>query len=292
MVNKILVLGSQGMLGSSLVPYLQSRGYYVLTQGRKPGTDVCFDLTEKKRVISSLNEIGADVIINLAALTNVDECERNPHLAYLSNVNIIENLIEGIKNSQTDTHFIQISTDQVYDGLGPHTEQDVKLMNYYSFSKYAGELAASYIPSTILRTNFFGISQCSGRKSFSDWIVQSLINGEKITVFSDIFFSPLSFYTLIHMIELVINKKISGTYNLGSRGCINKADFAFTLADVLQISKDNLHIGSSAHANLAAYRPQNMCMDSSLFEKTFEINLPTIREEIESMKVDYSHVSD
>ena len=55
------------------------------------------------------------------------------------------------------------------------TEEQIKIRNYYAFSKYAGELAAIQVPSTILRTNFVGRSKVSHRESLTDWVYYSLI---------------------------------------------------------------------------------------------------------------------
>jgi dTDP-4-dehydrorhamnose reductase len=89
-----------------------------------------------------VGKVEPEIIVNLAALTNVDLCERHPQLAYLSNVKIVENLASSIRNLPIRCHLVHLSTDQVYDGAGPHKEEDITLSNYYAFSKYASELAA------------------------------------------------------------------------------------------------------------------------------------------------------
>src|SRR5256885_13003403 len=83
------------------------------------------------------NDLAPDVVVNLAGLTDVDECERKPQLAYLTNVRIVENLGQWIRDGGNKSYLVQVSTDQVYDGPGPHKEHDVTLGNYYGFSKYA-----------------------------------------------------------------------------------------------------------------------------------------------------------
>ena len=181
-MKKVLITGALGLLGSSLVPYLKQRGHQVIRQARKDNADLIADLTITEEVFRILDEVKPDVIVNLAALTNVDECERIPQAAYLSNVRIVENLTDWIKVDGNRCHLIQISTDQVYEGPGPHQEKDIHLINMYGFSKYAGELAASTVPSTILRTNFYGKSLCNSRISLSDWLLESLRNQKPITV--------------------------------------------------------------------------------------------------------------
>lgn len=284
MRKRILVAGAGGLLGSILVPYLRACGHEVLVPVRGVGR---IDLIDANQVDAALDAAPPEVIINLAALTNVDECERSPQQAYLVNVRIVENLAKWMQKSPSPCHLVQVSTDQVYDGPGPHKEADITLTNFYGFSKYAGELAAAVVPSTVLRTNFFGPSECPGRVSLSDWLVQSLTGEKEITVFDDVRFSPLSLTRLVELIELAAVKQRRGVYNLGSRGGISKADFAFDFAEVMGLPVARMSRGTSDKVKLVAYRPKDMCMDSTLFEKVFDIELPTLKDEIHSMKVAY-----
>lgn len=287
MSAKVLVLGARGLLGRSLVRQLDLRGYDTVEHARTGNVDVTADLAEESAVGEVLETIIPDVIVNLAALTNVDECEKNPNRAYLSNVRIVENLVRWMTQNDRFIHLIQISTDQVYDGVGVHTEHDIALSNYYAFSKYAGELAAARIPSTVLRTNFFGPSECPGKQSFSDWIVEALTYAKPITVFDDVCFSPLSIQRVAELVELLVRKRPKGVFNAGSRGGMSKADFAYRLGEVLGLPTTPLTRGSSRDARLIAYRPKDMRMDSSSLEDFLQVEMPSLSEEIASMKPAY-----
>lgn len=280
--------GARGLLGISLGPYMRAKGYLLSCHPQEGSSEVRVDFSQPDQARSVLDDAKPDVIINLAALTNVDECERRPQLAYLSNVRTVENLARWIRSHGDRCHLVQISTDQVYDGTGPHKEADIVLSNYYGFSKYAGELAASLVPSTILRTNFFGPSQIAGRASLSDWLLQSLRHREPITVFDDVCFSPLSIQRLVSLIDRVVDRRLQGVFNLGSRQGMSKADFAFALADTMDLPTDAVTRGPSTQVPLKAYRPKDMRMDSSRFEDAFGIQLPTLQEELNSMKAAYA----
>lgn len=281
---KILITGAFGLLGSSLTPYLQACGHKIIRHSQRGGGEAVADLTNWDEVNVILNAALPEVIVNLAALTNVDVCEKNPQQAYLLNVRIVENLAKWIQQNDNRCHLVQISTDQIYDGQGPHQEDKVTLSNYYGFSKYAGELAAATVSSTILRTNFFGESQCARRTSLSDWLVQSLQNGDPIKVFEDVRFSPLSLQRLVKLLELVIVKRQQGIYNLGSTDGMSKADFAFALAKELNLPIESMQRDISDQIKLTAYRPKDMRMDSSCFEKTFAVCLPSLQEEIKNLR--------
>jgi dTDP-4-dehydrorhamnose reductase len=286
---RILVTGAQGLLGSHLVPYLRQRGHDVIALARSGKAQVHADLDDSANTATILSRLAPEVIVNLAAITNVDDCERDPQAAYHGNVRIVENLALGIRQGASDCHLVQISTDHVYDGAGLHAEHDVTLRNLYAFSKYAGELAAATVQSTVLRTNFFGPSACAHRESLSDWLIRSLRTRSKITVFDDVTFSPLSLATLSGFIERAATERHTGIFNLGSREGMSKADFAFTLAKTLGLATDDMRRGLSTARPGAARRPTGMCMDSSRFEQVFRVELPTLTQEIQSMRAVYAN---
>lgn len=284
---RVLVLGSTGLLGCTLVPHLSDAGHEVYSAARRGDVDERYDFADKEHAFLALNKLQPDAIINLAALTNVDECENNPQLAYLANVRVVENLAQWIHAQKGLCHIVQISTDQVYDGAGAHKEEDITISNCYGFSKYAGEMAAMSASATILRTNFFGPSLSSERPSLTDWLMKAMTEGQDITVFEDVYFSPLAIQTLVEMIELAVRKRQPGIFNLGSKDGISKADFAFEFASVMDLPLDQVTRGSVGTAKLDAHRPENMRMDSSKFELAFTIQLPNLKSEIASMRDAY-----
>jgi len=227
---KVLVTGATGMLGATLIPAMAARGHEVVRHSHSNPAGVQVDLTRRDLVLDFLRHESPDVIVNLVALTNVDRCEEAIDVASQMNVGVVENLAHWIEKEKPGCHLVQVSTDMVYDGAGPHGEDSVLLRNVYALSKYAGELAASKVGATVLRTNFFGRSACAGRTSFTDWIWTALRHGSPITVFDDVLFSPLSMATLSELICDVIRIKPAGVFNLGSRNGMSKADFALLFA--------------------------------------------------------------
>ena len=285
---RVLVIGATGLLGSSLAPELVNSGHCVITHGFTGMAHEQVDLRDFAQTSALIARVRPEFIINLAALTNVDLCEREPHKAYLLNVITVTNLVRSIRQLAPNCHLIQISTDHVYDGIGPHVESHCTVTNTYAFSKIAAELVASSVQSTILRTSFFGLSRCDNRISFSDWIMQSLSNDEPINVFDDILFSPLHIKTLALMIERLLNIRPIGLLNLGSRGGMSKAAFAFILAEVMGLPTNKItRTSSSANQALDAYRPKDMRMDSSLFERTMDLQLPTLTDQIYLLRSDH-----
>jgi dTDP-4-dehydrorhamnose reductase len=286
--RKILILGASGLLGSELTSgrYLQS--YCCIGQGRSTETHIQADLQEIEQVREMLDKMQPTAIVNLVGLTNVDLCEQSPNEAYRVNVLPLENLLKAAGTLSITPRLIHISTDQVYDGAGPHREEHVTLTNYYAFSKYAAELLAKESGGLVLRTNFFGKSRTNKRKSFTDWLYQELSTGREIQVFDDVLFSPLSMHTLCKLIEQLVPSKLAGVFNLGTHEGASKADFAFQFADLVGLSTSNMkRVLSSEVSFLKTYRPKDMRMHVAAIEGELGINLPNLRTEIEQVAQEF-----
>ena len=81
---KILITGSNGMLGHDLIEVLSGDHELILT------TSSSLDITDKEHVINFIKEKNPDIVINSAAYTNVDGCEENVDLAFAVNVKVLE----------------------------------------------------------------------------------------------------------------------------------------------------------------------------------------------------------
>lgn len=288
-MKKIAVLGASGLLGSRLVPMLRQRGFEVVCLGRSlsSSVDIVVNYYDSQELRGALDKCSPNVIINLAALADVDLCEKKPHLAYLSNVRIPQNIAAWMGDI-SNCHTIHISTDQVYGNGGASSEDDVVILNHYAMSKYAGELALLNDNSTVLRTNFFGKSMLSDRASFSDWVFSGLKSGRKMNVFDDVYFSPLSIKTLLSSIVRLINRPVFGIYNLGSSDGFTKADFVFEFAKASGLSTKGLTRVSQHDAGLTTIRPADMRMLSSKLEKALDVTFPTLISEIQSIFEEYN----
>lgn len=279
-MKTILLVGATGLLGSSLVSKLRLSNYKVITQSRADGADIKFDLRDYTAWQNSLESYLPHTIVNLAAATNVDECELNPKMAFDGNVAPILAMNKAINCSKLTPHVIYVSTDQLYYGQGPHPETDVRPCNVYGMSKLCGELALKKYPSTIIRTNFFGLSHASHRISFSDWIVESIKSNKEITLFDDVYFSPLHINTLCEYLQLVIEREVLGTFNVGSSNGLSKARFGFRLISALGLDPSVIRVGRVNDVSLRAERPKDMRMISERFKDAFSLQIPDTITEI------------
>lgn len=269
-LKKVLIFGANGILGSYLSNFLVNKGINISRIGRLDGIKI--DDFIKNTLCQNVDDF--TTIINCVALTNVDKCENDINLAFESNAQFVNKIISEIDIN--NKHFIQISTDQVYSGKGPHKEENPSPLNIYGLTKHLGEQYCNSIFSTILRVNYLAKSKSINKYSFVDWLYQSLNNHKEIILFDNVIFNPLYVIDLCGYIFDVIQNPKSGIYNLGSRNFISKADFGLKFAKKLNLDTSYIKIGKSFESNLIAKRPYDMSLDITKFEKTFDKRLPNV----------------
>ena len=146
----IVILGGNGVLGSYLSKYLKENKYTIFEVNR----------SNESTIFKEIIKHNIKTIVNCVALTNVDKCEKNIELAFNSNAYYIKNIASKIEIK--GVNFIQISTDQVYSGIGPHSEHKVSPINIYGLTKLLGEEYSKVFNSGI------GNASISARKPI-DW---------------------------------------------------------------------------------------------------------------------------
>ena len=269
------------MLGSSLSRYLAARGHEVFVQSRKNGANLQFDAGDFDALLANSKALCPEVIVNLVAATDVDLCEKNPAFAYQGNVRPAAILAAVVARLSVRPTLIHISTDHLYDGEGYKQETDVSLVNEYAISKFSAESALLVEGATILRTNFFGKSECPGRASLTDWLFSSLNTQTPVTVFDNVLFNPLHINVLCEYIERVIAKPASGVFNLGARNGGSKAALAMGLCKRLFLDCSNLRQGKFEPSEKLAKRPFDMRMNCDKFSRQYSIVLPTFESQID-----------
>jgi dTDP-4-dehydrorhamnose reductase len=283
---KICILGSNGLLGRILSKKLKNSQNKIFLVSKRQQPNKCkyfyqLDILNNKKFKNIFKILKPDVIINCVANTNVDNCQKFKNKALITNYKTVKNIVFALKKINLKPHIIHISTDQVYNGSSkkPNREININLTNHYSISKYKGEKALkNYKKKTILRTNFFGKSENSQKKSFSETIINFSKKKKPLNIPFNIFFNPTNFKIITKVIKIIIKDKVYGTYNLGSRGSMSKYIFAKKILKNKKLSEKNIIPYKSKFKTNK--RPFNTTMNVSKLEKKLKIKLPTITNAI------------
>jgi len=289
-MNRVLVLGGYGLLGSSLCPMLEENGCVVFRQSRKAGGQICINPENVNEIERTIVEHGIDTAINLIAMTSVDQCEQDLNLAYHVNVKITESISNAINNiiDKYSIFLVHISTDHLYGMATNHNESHVSPVNVYSLTKYTGEFLAKKVVGAVLRTSFVGKSFCKGKNSLTDWVVNSLQSEKKIEVYEDVIISALHTSTLCQSILKVIQERRTGTYNVGTKDSYSKAELAFGISRRLGLDERLMTIAKYKDVDNKTPRPLDMSMDSSCFERNYNFILPDSESQFDRIAEEYT----
>ncbi|MBL7981059.1 MAG: NAD(P)-dependent oxidoreductase [Flavobacteriales bacterium] len=224
---KILITGSNGLLGQKLVAALRNNASVELVATSR-GADrspeplaeryMAMDITNKTEVDAVFDKVRPDVVIHTAAMTNVDACEQDPEACRLQNVVATEYLVNAAERH--NSHFIHLSTDFIFDGTaGPYKEEDVPApLSIYGQSKLDAEhvvmnsgLAKWAIARTII---VYGVAPGLSRSNVVLWAKSALENGQPIKVVDDQWRMPTLAEDLADGCIRIAERGACGIFNL------------------------------------------------------------------------------
>jgi len=258
---------------------LKDFGLNVVTHGYSKAADYSVDASVAREMTQLLDKVSPTKIVNLIALTNVDQCEINPLLSRRINIGPCESIKEYVLSSQKKVGVVHLSTDHMYGGDGPHVEKIARPVNQYGADKLEAESQIQECNGAVIRTNFFGLGQNSESPTFSDWIYEALSTGKSIGVHSNVQFTPLSLLSLVEEITFVLSESLSGVFNIGSSTGLTKYRFATKFAEALGMPDDCIQKKPYIGEQIA--RPLDMRMDSTHYQMVSSRLLPTLEAEIE-----------
>jgi len=262
---KIAIIGSGGRLGAALAREY-SRDLEVTSFGRSQ-----LDLGQLDRVRSALAQTKFELLINCAALTNVDYCESHREEAFVVNAEG-PRLLAEIANEKS-AKLIHFSTDYVFDGkkTDPYVEEDKAVpLSVYGESKLEGERRVLEVSSQHLVVR---LSWVFGRDkpSFIDQIIQRARESDVVTAVADKFSKPTYTIDVASWLRLAIDKSANGVLHLADRGGCSWQEWAQYAIDVcgsLGIPLKAKRVGAVSLAdmkNFVAQRPVHTVLSTAKF---------------------------
>ena len=226
---KVLIIGSEGMLGHDLVDTLSAENEISTT------TIDTLDITDINKTIKTVKEINPDVVVHAAAFTNVDGSESNPDLAY--KVNVLGTRNVAVACSEADSALVYICTDYVFDGTkgSPYYEYDqTNPLSVYGKTKHLGEvyirdiLNKFYIVRTAWLYGFHG-------PNFVTTMLNLAKTNDSISVVNDQIGSPTYTLDLANAIAQLIKKPAYGIYHVTNSEHCSWYEYAREIFDIAGI---------------------------------------------------------
>lgn len=265
--QRVLVTGANGMVGKLFVERLAAMpDYDVLATARQPsfvGDASCgytqIDLTETRRLTELIHNFGPNTVVNLAAMTNVDQCEVERDGCWRINADAVGQMARACR--RVGSRMVQVSTDFVFDGENPlYSETDVpRAVNFYAKSKIAGENAvrdAGVDAWAVARPAVvFAARTPSGRGNIALWVREELMAGRTIKVFTDQWRTPTYAPDFAEGLERLVRFGKTGVFNMTGREYLSVNQFAHVIADAFDLDSSLIQESTAADFQQTARRP-------------------------------------
>lgn len=268
-MKKILLTGSNGLLGQKIVHNILSKrkdSYELLATSKgenrislQTGYEYAtLDISNAKEVEELFRKFQPDVVINTAAMTNVDECEEKKELCRVLNVESVLNLIRASR--MVNAHLIHLSTDFIFDGEnGPYSEDNTpNPLSYYGQSKYDAErlLQESDISWSIARTIIvYGVGEKMSRSNIVLWAKEALEKRQVLSIVNDQFRSPTLAEDLAEGCLLIADKHKEGIFHISGKDLMSIIELVKRVANHFNLPTSGISETSSNTLKQAAKRP-------------------------------------
>lgn len=264
---KILITGSNGLLGQKLVKALHNDTAVTMLatargQNRLKAVGnfayASLDITDANAVATLFKAFKPDVVIHTAAMTQVDDCETEQSLCWELNVTAVDYLVRACE--AVGAHLVHLSTDFIFDGQdGPYTETAVpNPLSFYGKSKLAAEklILQSNLSWSILRTVLvYGVAEDMSRSNIVLWAKSALEKGQTLRIVNDQFRTPTLAEDLAQGCILAAKQKAQGIYNISGSDYMSVETLVRRVARYFGLDESPITAISTASLNQKAARP-------------------------------------
>ena len=291
MKENILITGGAGLLALNWAATMREKfnvtiGLHDRKVNLKDTKSILLDLDSKEVLTKVFNELQPQLVIHAAGLTNVEECEANPTLAKYINVNLTKKLVMACAN--LNIPMVYISTDHLFSGNESLIDEDFPAspVNVYAKTKADAEdyIQHTYPEALIIRTNFYAWGT-SYRHSFSDMVINNLRAGKKISLFKDIYYTPILVEPLVDAVHELVQKKAKGIFNVVGDDRISKYDFGLKLAREFNLDNDLIDEGKIIDRPSLVNRPHDMSLSNEKVTNYLGKKMGGLDEHILKLKV-------
>ena len=274
------------MVGFGLSRYFSGKGHVVVPayHGKEIAGGVKLDITNEKQVETVMREIRPDWVLHCAAMTDVDECERNLKMAMTVNSDATGTIANMTR--EFGSKIVYISTSFVFGDSQQALLEDATAapLNNYGKSKLMGErkIVESGAETIVVR-----IDQPYGwteqKQNMVNGTLRKLKAGKPFKVVVDWFNCPTYLDNFYDVLYALVEKDALGTYNATGKERLSRFEWAKKIADEFEIDADQIEPAISEELNLPAKRP-DVLLDTRKVEKTTGIEMMGVSEGLKKMK--------
>ncbi len=258
---KVVILGGTGQMGRCLSAEMTNRGYEVVSVGRSSRPSV--DCSEPDGVRRFLDSQNSDVVVHLAAMTSLEQCEEDPERAWRLHCLGVDAAAEWC--TTRGRVLVHLSSDALFSGDSDwYRETDeVEPLNVYARTKFLGEREVLARGGTVVRTNFIG----PGVTSLIASLARRLRGEEVVTGYVDCVFTPLHVADCAQAIIQLVEDPVPGLLHIGSAVPVSKFEIARSVCAL--VGRGSVVPGSLPQVPIR--RPKSTCLHSERARQLIDI---------------------
>jgi len=290
MQKKVLITGGSGLLAVNwTLSLLNKYSITLILHNRKisilgVNTETA-PLNSTKECLSILGKYRPDIVIHTVGLTDVEECEKKPDLATEVNAVLAGNIATAC--NELNIKLVYISTDHLFSGHDQKSTEEatVNPINVYAETKYLGELKVqeNCKDALIIRTNFFGWG-AKHHKSFGNFIINNLRQNNSVSLFDDVFFTPILINDLVKKVHKLIDLSAIGVFNVVGNERLSKYEFGVKLANCFNLDIDLINAISINDKENLVKRPKDMSLSNAKLCQALDCKVANLDEQFQSLK--------
>ncbi len=253
---KVATTGLSGLVGSRIQEVLKDDIDFIEISQKN------VDITNKAAVASYFKSVHADMVLHLAAFTDVDACETNKETAWNVNVEGTRNLFESANDN--DMLFIYMSTGFVFDGMNPPYYEDSapNPISYYGLTKLEGEKIVAGKGMTIRIDYPYG-SKVLHKKDVVESILTALKEKKPMKGITDQIFTPTYIDDIAHALNYLVQNFDPQVYHIVGADSLSGFEVIKAIGEVFDI--DTKEIGTTTYEEFyknKAARPKSNIIKS------------------------------
>lgn len=284
--NRLLIVGASGFLGRALCDI--SCDDWERTPASRSGQKdhLVVDLTQSALVNEVVAQVRPQWVINSAAMTSVDGCERNPALARAVHVDGTRNLVQACE--RVGCGLVNLSTNYVFDGKkGPYAEVDeAHPVNVYGQTKLESEviLLNALCPGIVVRTAVLYGFHPSCRPNFVTWAISALAGREAIRVVTDEWANPTFVDELAAFILKLCRTDFRGVVHFGGADFLTRFEMVEQICAVMGLDFSLASAITSAEFERTAQRPLRAGLTTTLARTLCDIAPASFEHNLRQLK--------
>lgn len=258
--KRILITGADGYIGSHLVEYFQKKNLEVhglVLDALERENFHQADITSSEAVLDIIAKVNPNIVIHSAGLSSLAQCEKDKETAEKINVQGTKNIVDSIKQVNTETKLVFFSSDYVFEGTsGNYKENDERSpKTVYGQNKKDAE---DYVQSNVKNYIICRTANVYGKGgNFFKFLTETLQEDKEVEVFDDVFYTPTYIDYLIDSLDQLMEKDYMGVMHIVGPERVSRYQFALKMAEAM---------GKDPRSIKAVHQPEGglIAADSSL----------------------------